>query len=215
VVTSYNASRDGAHLFKTNHHIGLDRHEEFLVADVALATAAAPIYFAGLKLPLGNAGEDQVFLDGGVWANAPVVVGIAEAVRFLGAQISDIRMLSVGTGYSPFSLAEKQLSGGTWQWAASLRPPIIGLLFGAQQAGAVGTARTLLQERFRRVQRVLERDVAMDDPGAVEELIAAGTEDGMREAGTIAEYFCDAATAPFLPSYASNPPMQDTGSAGG
>ena len=56
----------------------------------------------------------------------------------------------------------------------------------------------------------------MDDTGAVEELIAAGREDGIREAGTIAECFCDTTTTPFVPSQMpANPPMQPTGSAGG
>lgn len=93
VVTAYNASSDNTHLFKTYHHPDLDKHYKLPAADIALATAAAPTYFAAMQLPLGNAGEDQVFLDGGVWANAPTLVGIAEAVRYMGATTADINML--------------------------------------------------------------------------------------------------------------------------
>jgi patatin-like phospholipase/acyl hydrolase len=195
VVTSYNASRDGAHLFKTYHHTDLYKHYKFRAADIALATAAAPLYFEGTELPLGDNGEAQIFLDGGIWANAPTLVGLTEAVRYMGAQISEIHMLSVGTGYKPFSITKKQVAGGVAQWGLALKD----LLLGAQQASAVGTAKTILGDRFKRIQKVLEKDVSMDDPVAVDEMIEFGTEDGKNECEEVVRQFCDSAVEPFVP----------------
>lgn len=195
VINSYNASRDGAHMFKTCHHEELDRHYRFLAADIALATAAAPLYFEGTKLSLGDDGKAQIFLDGGIWANCPTIVGITEAVRYLDTQISEIHMLSVGTGYKPFAITKKQVAGGVAQWRLALKD----LLLGAQQAGAVGTANAILGNRFKRIQKVLEKDVPMDDPDAVDEMIKFGTEDGENECEDVLRQFCDSAAEPFIP----------------
>jgi len=72
-------------------------------------------------------------------------------------------------------------------------------LLGAQQASAVGTAKTILGDRFKRIQKVLEKDVPMDDPGAVDEMIKLGTEDGKNECEEVVRQFCDSAVEPFVP----------------
>lgn len=195
VITSYNASRDGAHLFKTYHHKDLDRHYMLSATDIALATAAAPLFFEGTELPLGDDGEDQIFLDGGIWANSPTIVGITEAVRYMNAQISEIHMLSVGTGYKPFKITKKQVEGGVTQWGFALKD----LLLGAQQASAVGTAKTILGDRFKRIQKIFEKDVKMDDPDAVDEMIKFGTEDGDNKCDEVLLKFCDSVVKPFVP----------------
>ena len=46
---------------------------------MALATSAAPTYFPIAKVPLLPKGQ---FVDGGLWANNPSLLGIQEAYRF-------------------------------------------------------------------------------------------------------------------------------------
>ena len=195
VVTAYNGSSDNPHLFKTYHHPDLDRHYNFSAAEIALATAAAPTYFAAKQLPLGNAGEAQVFLDGGVWANAPTLVGITEAVRYMDATLADINMLSIGTGYKPFTISKKLMSGGKLTWVTG---GLIEFLLGAQQASAVGTAKTLLSDdRFVRIQKVLDEDIKMDDAKKVGQMIEFGKKDGEKKCEEILQIFCDCPVEPF------------------
>ena len=64
-------------LFKTEHgggHTMLDG--DVLMSDVALATSAAPLYF-----PIAACGGSY-FIDGGVFANNPSLIGLTEALRF-------------------------------------------------------------------------------------------------------------------------------------
>lgn len=196
VVTAYNASSDNPHVFKTFHHPDLDRHYKLSAAQIALATAAAPTYFEAMTLPLGETGEkDQVFLDGGVWANAPTLVGITEAVRYMDATLAYINMLSIGTGYKPFTISKKLMSGGKLTWVTG---GLIEFLLGAQQASAVGTAKTLLSDdRFVRIQKVLEEDIKMDDAKQVGQMIEFGKEDGKKECEKILQIFCDCPVEPF------------------
>jgi uncharacterized protein len=158
VITSYNASRDGPHLFKTFHHPAHDRHYQMDAADIALATSAAPLYFRSVKLPLGTDRENQTFLDGGIWANCPVVVGIAEAVRYFHVPLDQIDVLSIGTTYKPFRIVDSQMGGGLVQW----RWALISLLFSAQQSSSVGTANVLLSNPIARITNRVEAEIALD-----------------------------------------------------
>ena len=85
-----------------------------------MATSAAPTFF-----PVYGHVEDSRFIDGGVWANNPNVVGIAEALRVLDISLSDIRVLSLGT-----------TDGGGW--ACLLVPIPVMLILLTDLAASIG-----------------------------------------------------------------------------
>lgn len=67
------------HLPNTRH-----RDDDYTLAEVCLAATAAPIYrsMARLRNPYGHG--HHVFVDGGLWANSPVLVGLVEALELAG-----------------------------------------------------------------------------------------------------------------------------------
>jgi len=72
------------YLFKTPHNHKSDgRDSDYTLVDVCLASSAAPIYrsLAAIDHPSGEG--HNVFADGGLWANNPVVVALIEALRIL------------------------------------------------------------------------------------------------------------------------------------
>lgn len=85
-------------VFKTRHHEDFFRDRKLQTWRVAAATAAAPIYFRPAKIP-----DVGWFIDGGLWANSPGLVGVAEACK-LGYSLNDIQLLSIGTGTSPIHI---------------------------------------------------------------------------------------------------------------
>ena len=97
LIPSVNMTKGSVQMFKTAHHPNFLNDHKLLAADVAMATAAAPLYFPMAKI------ENSNFIDGGVVANAPDMCAVHEAVHFLGQRIEDIRVLSVGTTTSKFS----------------------------------------------------------------------------------------------------------------
>ena len=66
-------------VFKTDHAPMLTRDSNGLMKDVAISTSAAPLYFPVATVEHLPGGE---FLDGGLWANNPALVGLVEAGRF-------------------------------------------------------------------------------------------------------------------------------------
>lgn len=92
LVPAVNYSTGRGQFFKTPHHPSFEFDHSMKIVDVALATAAAPIYF-----PLAR-NDRGVFADGGLVGNAPGLFGLHEVKTFLAPdQEAQIRVLSIGT----------------------------------------------------------------------------------------------------------------------
>lgn len=91
VIPAWDVQRGAVHIFKTPHHTRLTRDWRIRMVDVAMATSAAPLYFPAAAV------DGHRLIDGGVWANNPAVVAIAEAVSMLGLPLDAITVLNVGT----------------------------------------------------------------------------------------------------------------------
>jgi uncharacterized protein len=136
VVPSFDLTRDTVYLFKTPHHPRLQRDWRERLVDVAIATSAAPTYFRPFSL------RGLRLVDGGVWANNPVVVGLAEAVSMFRVELSAIRVLSLGTTMEMRSSTRRLESGGLWAW----RRDAIAVILAGQSVGAQTEAVHLLGE---------------------------------------------------------------------
>ena len=90
-IPSYDLAADHVHLFRTPHHPDLRRDWRVPVVEVALATTASPTFLPAHRM------EAHRLIDGGVWANNPTLVGVAECFDRLGGERGRIRILSVGT----------------------------------------------------------------------------------------------------------------------
>ena len=166
-IPAYDASLGRIYVFKTPHHPDRLQDADVSAVDVALATSAAPTYFPAHTLP----GHRGVFIDGGLWANCPTMVGIVEALAFCGQRLEDIHVLSVSTTNYPFRITESQQLGGLLGWSTRI---VETFMFGQVQ-GAVAQAICLLHERFHRIDYVTEpRLYRLDDARAVAELITLG-----------------------------------------
>ena len=82
------------HLKETTNH----RDDNYSLVDVCLATTAAPVYrsMAAINHPDKNDGGYRVFVDGGLWANNPVLVGLIDALDMT-VPGQEIHIFSIGT----------------------------------------------------------------------------------------------------------------------
>ena len=169
VIPAYDTISGACHIFRTPHD-GLvkgDASTKFI--DVALATAAAPTYFSATNV--NNKISNTSYLDGGVWANSPVMAAIIEAVVYLNVPLDRIDVLSVGTTSEPFTV-ETFSHSGKLGW----RKTLINLLMNAQIESTVNHARLLVGEpRFMRINAITPPGkYELDDATEVESLIALG-----------------------------------------
>ena len=99
IVPAVNLTKGKPQVFKMDHHPDFKRDHRLRLVDVALATSAAPTYF-----PLAEIG-DELFADGGLFANSPDLLALHEAEHFFGACTEDVQMLSIGTTTTQFSFS--------------------------------------------------------------------------------------------------------------
>jgi len=112
-IPSYSVTEAKPTVFKYDHKEGdLSRDNNALMTDIALATTAAPTYFPMAELQHYN---NQQYIDGGVWANNPTLVGLLEALNnFVGTNKSynKISILSLSslsiTGGNPVGLKNER-----------------------------------------------------------------------------------------------------------
>ncbi|MBL7767501.1 MAG: patatin-like phospholipase family protein [Flavipsychrobacter sp.] len=116
-IPSYSLTDARPWIFKRDHG-ELNRDNETLLVDVALATSAAPTYFPLCEI---ERYDQKQFIDGGVWANNPTLVGVIEALTYFvgqGLDYQNIEVLSVSslnnTAGKPVGL-ERQRSFVNWR----------------------------------------------------------------------------------------------------
>ncbi len=167
VIPAYDAELGRVYLFKTPHPPGNGYDGDLPAVDVALATSAAPTYFPAHKIP-----QRGTFIDGGVWAICPAMVGIVEGMDFLGQEPKSIRLLSISTTSYPFRIGEKQQFGGLLRWG----PKIIETLMFGQMQAAIAQARCLLRHGlFHRIDFVTQPGLyRLDNATCVQQLLTLG-----------------------------------------
>jgi len=112
-IPSYSVTEAKPKVFKYDHKEGrLSRDNGAKMVDIALATSAAPTYFPMAELSYYN---NEQFIDGGVWANNPSLIGMLEALNcFVGKEkeYKKIQILSLSslskTGGQPTGLKNER-----------------------------------------------------------------------------------------------------------
>lgn len=97
-------------VFKTDHHPDFRNDYKMFAWEAARATSAAPTYLKGHE----RAG--RMFIDGGLWANNPVMVALVDALSAYDLSHDNIEVLSIGTGALPWQIALRKAGGGFWNW---------------------------------------------------------------------------------------------------
>jgi uncharacterized protein len=164
VIPSFEGLHGEPFIYKTPHHPDYqkDRHKKF--AHVALHTTAAPSYYPAVD------DDGYVMIDGGVWANNPIMNALVDALACYDVPRENVRILSLGTGEEAFTVDRAARRGGAKHWAFLRAFKAAGR---AQSKNALGQAYLLIGKN-----NVLRIDppesatpIALDDtPRAIREL---------------------------------------------
>jgi predicted acylesterase/phospholipase RssA len=114
-IPAFDGQNSEVFVYKTPHHkdYKVDRFERMVT--VALATSAAPAYFQ----PLRHGGYQLV--DGGVWANNPIMLAVIEALICFQITADQIDVLSLSCGEDPYVVSNLQEKfGGKLFWGDSI-----------------------------------------------------------------------------------------------
>jgi uncharacterized protein len=121
VIPAISVESYGPKVFKTPHLPRFTHDRDVKLVDACMATAAAPLFFP--LHPLGMKGgysRDDLFVDGGLWANNPALVGLIEAMEIQQAArtMRPIQIFSFGTcgGIVDQSYLRSHPEGGLQTW---------------------------------------------------------------------------------------------------
>jgi patatin-like phospholipase/acyl hydrolase len=155
MVTAYDITNREAGIFKSWD----SRHKALPVTDCVLASTAAPTYFEPTLV--GTGAETSSFVDGGVYANNPSLIGLAEA-KVLWPDEKEFTVISLGTGWveEPY-LHEKAKNWGLAEWVR----PLISMMFDGQTHTADYITKQLSTHYYRADNELHFCSEAMDDVG--------------------------------------------------
>lgn len=115
VIPAFMVPKTEITVFKTDHHPDFKNDYRSKAWEVARATSAAPTYLSG------HGYEDVLFLDGGVWANNPVLAAVIDALSAYDISREQIEILSIGTGNPPFEINLKDARRGLFRWREAIK----------------------------------------------------------------------------------------------
>lgn len=110
-IPAVNLTQGRPQVFKTRHRAEWNRDWRYRAVDVALATSAAPTFFELAEI------DDNLYADGGLFANAPDQVAVHEAEHFFDVPVEAQRLLSIGTTTKSYSIsfsAGRNFGIGDW-----------------------------------------------------------------------------------------------------
>ncbi|MBW4598513.1 MAG: patatin-like phospholipase family protein [Calothrix sp. FI2-JRJ7] len=97
-IPAFSITNGRPFIFKYDHpegSLGRDNRTEYI--DVALATSAAPTFLPIVSIPNY---DNRQFVDGGIFANNPTIVGVAEALKYFvgeGKRFQNLMVMSIAS----------------------------------------------------------------------------------------------------------------------
>lgn len=166
------AARIGTRALKVFSSLDVDDSAK-LAWEVARSATAAETYF-----PSWNG-----YMDGGIFANNPSMVGVAAASRTLGVKLDELEVFSIGTGKASPSVAYPHGRITTALWV------VRAMLDGASDTMHEYFVRSLPLKKFKRIQFAQEPGWQMD---CVKDMNRAEIfwKEGINEAAEALKEFC-------------------------
>ncbi|RPI19492.1 MAG: hypothetical protein EHM58_01400 [Ignavibacteriae bacterium] len=191
---------NGKTIVRKTRHLEEYQHDFVLpVWQVAAESSAAPIY-----LPAFEDENSCQYIDGGLWANNPAMVGVAEALK-IGHSLEDIKVLSIGTGFKPFF---KDGWKTKWLGLIGYRTTLVDITFQTQSQGVHNTVTYLLKDgNYLRIDKILPKakkwkffsKFGLDDTGSINTLIGFANNEAKENISKIQKVFLQTKVSAFTP----------------
>lgn len=196
LIPAFSLAEDDVYIFRTAHHERLKRDYKVPAWKIALATSSAPTYFRVCRE------IDHIrMVDGGVWANNPILVSVVEAFNTLNVPLEKISVCSIGTSEVMPKRKWWLDRGGLLPWGLS--GAAVDVLMRGQSLGALNQASFLLGSN--NVQRlnplVACGEFDLDSITKADDLIAKASHFSRKFAPIFEENFSKHLSQKFCPIY--------------
>ena len=163
---------------------------------VAMASAAAPTYFSAAE-----GIDNSLFVDGGIYANNPILIGLVEALTNLNGRLGEISILSIGTSSELVRYSKRLRMGGFLQW----RKEAMRVCMRGQSLCATNQARLLVGDaNLMRFDPIVPAKLLKLDKPDPDELLSLAAQDSLRFGRELRDRFLQHKVIPFDTSTASD-----------
>jgi hypothetical protein len=153
-IPTVNMRTHRAWVFKTPHIPDSNhRDDNYSLVDVCMASTAAPIFRSLESLTARDSQTHDVFADGGLWANNPVIVALLDALQIAGSRPIEIYCVGNPSRLGGFLIDEKETHWGYGEWRFGATAAEVSI--DAQDFGMANVAK-LLARHVRIPCRVVE-----------------------------------------------------------
>ncbi len=151
MITSSEIAKSEVHIFRSNYE---SRDSEIALTDkdvnlrdAILASCAAPTFFAPKSV------NNSLLADGGLWANNPSTIALAEALSVFEKDTREIRILSVGTGHSVNMYRNRRGWGFLTGWGGAKLTSYVMTL---QSQASADIGQRLLKQNYLRINAEID-----------------------------------------------------------
>jgi patatin-like phospholipase/acyl hydrolase len=133
-IPVFNGNDGQINVIKTKHRDDYVRDYKLPAHEVALSSASAPVYFPPHTFSFSNEfgeGINVNMIDGGIFANNPSLIGILEATEKLNFDLSDVQLLSLGTGKGKHIIKTGWKPKDIWYWLFP-KPRLLDIILDSQ-----------------------------------------------------------------------------------
>jgi patatin-like phospholipase/acyl hydrolase len=201
VIPTVNLTDGQTRVFRTPHLPDWTHDGALKITDVLRATTAAPTYFPHKEMPDGRS-----YCDGGLWANTPSILALAEAMKIgklctretcdPSFEVEQIRVCSIGTGRVSYSLCPPGGDAGALYWSQHAAEVMII----SQTQGIQSPLDYFLGDRYHHINFDLpDASWTLDAVQHVDALLEMGRTRGEEEFEKVAETFFREATRRYRP----------------
>ncbi len=146
LITCSEITTSDSHTFRSNYCNNLSETEYtdggVCLRDAIVASCAAPTFFAPKNI------ENHLLSDGGLWANNPSIAAYTEALTFFGKDLSQVKILSIGTGHSISMYKKKRRWGFLSGWGGI---KLVSFVMTLQSQASANLVSRLLKENYLRI----------------------------------------------------------------
>jgi len=175
---------------KTNHHPDYKMDHLVDMAQIGMETSAAPSFLRTFS------DEHYHFVDGGIWANNPIMIGLVDALSCYEVKRDQIRILSIGCGEKPYKVSwlQRHVNGALSWWN------VIFAAMNLQSQNAVGQAGLLIgRDNIIRINADENHaKIAMDDVTTAKAILPQHASEVLKDySKQIKEKFFDSKIEPY------------------
>lgn len=147
LLTCSEITTSDLHVFRSYKSNSNKHNLDISLRDAVVASCAAPTFFSPKKV------KELYLADGGLWANNPSLAALTEAKTHFEKDISQVKILSIGTGHSVSMYKERKGWGFLSGWGGT---KLISYVMALQSQTSAFLTQQILDTNYLRINPVID-----------------------------------------------------------